>query len=314
MGQAVPMDDLPGSLVPEDDLPAELTAATSQEGPVAPESTAGALGAVAPAITGAAYAAETGLPQLARDVGQAVGKPAMQAVGGYLKNPINVLTDVALAHMGAPPVAAAKKVYDAYQGAKQVVSGLGEAFSKVPEETLNKLKPAINLIESKIPNIPTSPAEFKNYRLPPELAGDAKLAAALKEVQSAVPGTLDKVGRVVGPLARGAGRVLGPAGMALNVYDAAKFAQEAELGKRLARGEGKLAPQVFRGLVNQNISGYTPTPQEAQNLLDSGDERTINIYGGRLKLQGLASPGPNAVKSGFDQELTNLARKRQIGR
>ena len=96
--------------------------------------------------------------------------------------------------------------------------------------------------------------------------------------------------------------------------DAAKFAQEAELGKRLARGEGKLAPQVFRGLVNQNISGYTPTPQEAQNLLDSGDERTINIYGGRLKLQGLASPGPNAVKSGFDQELTNLARKRQIGR
>ena len=35
----------------------------------------------------------------------------------------------------------------------------------------------INLIEAKIPNIPTSPAEFKNYRLPPELAGDAKLAA-----------------------------------------------------------------------------------------------------------------------------------------
>jgi hypothetical protein len=63
-----------------------------------------------------------------------------------------------------------------------------------------------------------------------------------------------------------------------------------------------------RNAVANMPTGYTPTPQEARNLLDSGDERTINMYGGRLKLQGLASPGPNAFNSGFAQELNRLGR------
>lgn len=311
MGQAVPLDDLPGNLVPEDDLPAELRAAPEPEpeGAVAPESTAGLAGAVAPAVTGAAYAAETGLPKLAKAVGSAVVPAASQAVGSYLKNPINVLTDVALAHMGAPPVAAAKKVYDTYQGAKQVASSVGNFLSAVPMETLNAMRPSLDYLDQVLPNLgQMSREEIKNFKLPPNLANDAKAVAALKEVQSAIPGTMSKIGQVAGPLARGAGRVLGPAGMAMNVYDAAQFAQEAQLGERLARGEGKRAPQAFRGLLNQNVSGYTPTPQEARNILDSNDERMINMYGGRLKLEGLASSGPNAIKSGYAQELKRLGR------
>jgi hypothetical protein len=59
-------------------------------------------------------------------------------------------------------------------------------------------------------------------------------------------------------------------------------------------------------MVNKNTSGYQPSAQEAQNLLASGDERTINIYGGRQKLQQIANP--NAFNSGYAQQLNSLGR------
>ena len=85
-----------------------------------------------------------------------------------------------------------------------------------------------------------------------------------------------------------------------------KFAQQQQLGQRLAQGEGRLAQQAFRNLVNQNVSGYVPSAQEARNLLASGDERTINIYGGRQRLNAIANP--NAINSGYAQELRTLGR------
>jgi hypothetical protein len=63
-----------------------------------------------------------------------------------------------------------------------------------------------------------------------------------------------------------------------------------------------------RNAVANVATGYTPNPQEAQNILASGDERMINMYGGRLKLKGLASPGPNAFNSGFAQQLNTMGR------
>jgi hypothetical protein len=129
-------------------------------------------------------------------------------------------------------------------------------------------------------------------------------AAEAGSMLSRVAPYLETAGRMATPVARAAG----PAGLALGAYGAGQFARDADLGGRLARGEGRRAPQAFRGMLNQNISGYTPTPQEAQNILASGDERMINIYGGRLRLQGLASPGPNAINSGYTQELTRLGR------
>jgi hypothetical protein len=105
-----------------------------------------------------------------------------------------------------------------------------------------------------------------------------------------------------------AGRVAGPAGLAMGAYDAGQVARETDLGGRLAAGQGQRAQQASTNMLNRNVSGYTPNPQEARNLLDSGDERTINMYGGRLKLQGLASPGPNAFNSGFAQQLNRMGR------
>jgi len=105
-----------------------------------------------------------------------------------------------------------------------------------------------------------------------------------------------------------AGRVAGPAGLAMGAYDAGQMARETDLGGRLAGGQGQRAQQASTNMLNRNVSGYTPNPQEAQNILASGDERTINMYGGRLKLQGLASPGPNAFNSGFAQQLNRMGR------
>lgn len=75
-----------------------------------------------------------------------------------------------------------------------------------------------------------------------------------------------------------------------------------------AATQGQAGAMNARKAVANMPTGYTPTPQEAQNILASGDERMINLYGGRLRLQGLASPGPNAINSGYAQQLNRLGR------
>jgi hypothetical protein len=321
----------------------ETPAEEPKQGPVAPvaESTAGPLGAVAPAVTGAAYGAETGLPQLAKNVGENVARPAMNAAGSYLKNPMNVLTDVALTHMGVPPVAAAKKLYDTYHGVSKAVNGLNDALSQQPQVIKNAFttlgdklgtegQTAFTALYDK--NVKAMGDSSKavqqtiqEFQLPEYLANNAKATQALQELKQGYKPitTMGKVGAVAGPLLRGAGRVLGPAGMAMNLYDAANFAQEADLGGRLARGEGKLAPQAFRSLLNQNVSGYQPTPDEMRNLLASGDQRMIQMYTQAAQAQKAqqedvqrqrqlknmrqnVNPNlPNAFTSGFAQQLNN---------
>ena len=127
-------------------------------------------------------------------------------------------------------------------------------------------------------------------------------APEASSIMSRVAPYLQTAGKIAAPIAR----VAGPAGLAMGAYNAGQMARETGLGGRLAGGEAQRAPQAFTGMLNRNVSGYTPNAQEARNILSSGDERTINMYGGRLKLQGLASPGPNAFNSGFAQQLNRL--------
>ena len=114
---------------------------------------------------------------------------------------------------------------------------------------------------------------------------------------------LQTAGRIAAPVAR----IAGPAGMAMAAYDAANYAQESGPGQRLAQGEGARGMQAFQNLNNRNVSGYMLSPTEAKNLLASGDERTINMYGGKERLQGIIS-APNAVNSGYTNQLNNLSR------
>ena len=303
-----------------------------QSGAVQPEGTAGMAGAVAPAITGAAYATPTGLPQLAKDVYGAVAPVASNAVknavAGYAKNPVGAVADAVLMHGGLPPVYGAVKSaqggYNAVQAAKEVASNLSEIFSQQPAN----IQKAVDTLSNKLgvegttafqqayeknvasvgDKMKAAQQTIKEFKLPDYAANSKVAQEALTELQQGFKpvSALEKIGKVFGPIARGAGRVLGPAGMAMNVYDAANVASETQLGERLARGEGQQSQQAFNNMLNQNTSGYQPNAQEAKNLLDSGDERTINIYGGRKKLQAIANP--NAFNSGFAQQLKTMGR------
>jgi hypothetical protein len=101
-----------------------------------------------------------------------------------------------------------------------------------------------------------------------------------------------------------AGRLAGPAGLAYSAYQAAP--ELAAAGQQLNLGQ---AQQRMRQAQQAPLSMPTPAPlsaQEANNLLASGDERTINIYGGRQKLMAVANP--NALNSGFAQQLNRMGR------
>ena len=112
-------------------------------------------------------------------------------------------------------------------------------------------------------------------------------ARGAMDVAKAAPGYL---AGMAGPAIRGAARVAGPVGMAYDVYQAGQFAQESELGRRLAEeGAANLAPQAFQNISVSGGGQYDIQPQEAANLLASNDERTINIYGGRQRLQAIAA-------------------------
>jgi hypothetical protein len=116
------------------------------------------------------------------------------------------------------------------------------------------------------------------------MAANPELAAKAAAYLQAVPGYGTQAMRVAAPILKGAARVAGPVGLGYDLYQAGQLARETQLGERLAQGQGAQAAQAYRNMLNQNISGYQVKPDEAANLLASGDERTINIYGGRARL------------------------------
>jgi hypothetical protein len=130
----------------------------------------------------------------------------------------------------------------------------------------------------------------------------APAAAQSGNIMSRVAPYLQAAGKVAAPVAR----VAGPAGAAITAYETYPYLQQAEVGARTASGE---VGKMVRGANRMALNMPTPaplSPQEARNLLASGDERTINIYGGRAKLQAIANP--NALNSGYAQELNRLGR------
>jgi hypothetical protein len=70
--------------------------------------------------------------------------------------------------------------------------------------------------------------------------------------------------------------------------------------------QGQAGAQNARNAVANMNTGYSLSPVEARNLLISGDQRTIQLYGGVKKLQALSNP--NAINSGYSQELSSLGK------
>jgi hypothetical protein len=260
----------------------------------------------------------TGLPELAKDVGQNFLKPAVQGLGTYAKNPLNVLADIGLAHAGVPPGAiAAKKMYDAYKTAHQVVGGLNDMLSKLPAGTAEAARP---FIEELRPADVTKLSDaikangldkaIKEFQIPEYLGKEA--VDSFGALKGAIPTVGQKVMGVAGPILRGASKIAGPAGLAMNAYDAAQYAQAAELGKRLANGQGGIAQQTFRNVQHNIGSQYQLQPQEAANVLASGDAATINLYGGPERLNQIAggqSPSAPPTSTNFVERMKAMAHQ-----
>lgn len=92
----------------------------------------------------------------------------------------------------------------------------------------------------------------------------------------------------VAPVLNTAGRVAGPVGLGMNLYEANRFATETDLGGRMARGEVRDTMRQGQQRMMNAPTAAPLSPQEAANLLASGDQRTIQIYGGPDRLRQLA--------------------------
>jgi hypothetical protein len=253
-------------------------------GPTGPEP-----GGAAPQFypTGAGVST-TGAVQTA---GKIVG-PAASAVGNvaktYLTNPVAALTDLTMGHFGLPPPVAST----------QIAPGVQESYQQV-KDYLNK--------SGQFTPKPAPSAEMANAARINQAIGPEGLAAAMKP-GAAMPTQVPVAGgpaaqegatfiarmaqkfapmaRAVAPVLNTAGRIAGPAGLAYNAYEAANYAQQAELGNRLAQGEGKLAQTAFRNMNTQY--GAPITREQAITVLQSNNPRDIQAFGGIEKLRAIA--------------------------
>ena len=289
-------------------------------------------GMAAPAVT-AVGMQPTGMGQLAQDV-FAVTKPFAQSVGQgissvggvYRAHPIAApLADViGLGTVGIPPVATAQAgmgavdKFQALQAGKNIASqalsqGAAATTAVRGLPTTTTIGPYMDMLKSAPPEVATKISEaygmktggggnnavrswLKSAEGAAALKANPEFAANAARYLEAVPSYGQQAMKVAGPIMRGAARVAGPVGMAANLYEAAPYLEQAGPEASSGRAMGRIQ-SAQRYMLDQP----TPAPLsavEAQNLLDSGDIRTINIYGGVEKLKEIVKskrvPGPIA--------------------
>jgi len=202
----------------------------------------------------------------------------------------------------AVPAAAAYGAYKLKQVADATVNRMGQGSVAPVGSPQNPIGGQSS--PTARPVTVTGPAAPQNVPInrAPAVPTAAPAAQSGGNIMSKMAPYLQAAGKFAAPVAR----VAGPAGAVASAYEAAPYLQQANVGARAASGEvGKMAKGASR--VGLNMPTPAPlSPQEARNLLDSGDERTINIYGGRQKLMAIANP--NAINSGYAQELKRLGR------
>jgi len=282
---------------------------------------------LAPAIMG--YGMQpTGMAQLGEDV-FAVTKPLAQSLAQGVGNVASVyrahpiaapLADViGMSTVGIPPVATSQSALGAYDKWKAI-----EAGKNVASQVLSQGAPATTPVTGAATTATKGPYAQMYGAATPEVAQQIKGAygaqtggggnnavraflnsaegkaamAANPEFASkaaayleAVPTYGQQAMRVAGPILRGAARVAGPVGMAANIYEAAPYLAEA--GPELSSGRARNRIAEAQRMVLNAPTPAPLTPEEASNLLASGDTRTINIYGGPAKLQEIVN---NAVR------------------
>jgi len=283
MGQIVPEDDLPGSLVPESDLP-NLSVPDTDIGQLD-------VGAV-PQLPVSGYGAGVGSQLAQTPLGQNAGRimqpyaaGASKLMGQYAANPITKLApDLLALSGGVPPPFATAQAIGSTQGAYNVAR---QPAGRVP---------------GPVPPAAPTPAQISGN---PMLAEMAARQAALeteslanrtmiqKLAMNKVMQSMGSMASAAAPVLNTAGRIAGPAGMAMNLYEAGQMAQDTQLGPRLAQGQGQRAEAGFRSMNVPYGGGFTQniTQQQAQNILSAGSPRDIEAFGGteflRKKALGL---------------------------
>jgi hypothetical protein len=125
--------------------------------------------------------------------------------------------------------------------------------------------------------------------VPEKIAQDPVFQQRLQAFRDAMPSGLQQAGRVAAPVLRTAARVAGPVGLGMDIYDAASYAQEADLGGRLASGQGRMAQQAFRNMAqNMQYGGLTANEQAIleQDRIDQDIRRKA-----ASKVLGPVAPG-----------------------
>lgn len=289
-----------------------------ESGPVAP-SDSSLLGAVAPTVTGVSMATPTGLGQASKVVGSAVAPYAKEVLGGYVSKPMTAVADAVLMGTGLPPMVGPAQGFVDRAGAikqgmidasKQASMG-AETLSPVRgTPTTTTVRPYFDMLKSvprevadKISDIWNTGGgnnAVKSWLNSAEgqalQKSNPQFAANAAKYIEATPGMLAQAGRMVKPLAVGAARVAGPVGMAANLYEASPYLEQA--GPELTSGRAQNRMAEAQRMMLSRPTPAPIRPDEASNLLASGDERTINIYGGRGRLEEL-------VKSGIRQKAAS---------
>jgi hypothetical protein len=141
-----------------------------------------------------------------------------------------------------------------------------------------------------------------------------KTAQLAEQYLGAVPGKLAQAGKILKPVAVAAGRVAGPAGLAMNIYEASPYLEQAQIGQNTASGQ---VNQMMQAAKQAQLNRPTPaplTPQEATNLLQSGDQRTIDIYGGAAALQQIATGQAVNVMTQPPNAMNFLGRVKELSK
>jgi hypothetical protein len=279
---------------------------------------------VGPAVTNAAnYVAGKTIP------GYNFAKNVMQGAGGAVEKFAGQYAGAQNATAAATQAAADLDTYKALQKMARADAAAGRAADPKLAQMLDELHNRIVGSQQaagaapkggSVAPTPTAPTQAapQTVRVAPAQAATTaapEVEAAAQAARAAAPAAeagggimsrmapyLQGIGKIAAPVAR----VAGPLGMAASLYEAAPYIKQADIGERTKSGEVKALMNAANRMAMNMPTPAPLSPTEAKNLLDSGDERTIKIYGGRQRLQQMANP--NAINSGFARQLNSLGR------
>ena len=253
--------------------------------PVAPQ--AGGMGPPSQTTPVKAQMVPTGAGQIIEDIrGAKVTQPLTQNLAGrfseYIAKPAKAVIDAATMLTTGIPGAAPAALYDTYKAAKEAIPRMTQAMGALDlDRTLfmnlaDKLDPKeISQLSDMVGKL-GGKAALEAFELPARLASDPAAVQAYTALKSQVAAAPGMAAKLAGPVLRTGARALGPVALGMDVYDATKYAQESQLGPRLAQGQGRSAQQAFRNMAaNQTYGGLTAEQQQMleQDKIDQAIRR-----------------------------------------